>query len=331
MNAGGVMQGKAVMKRADIPTRKQVAVRVLRKLAAPRDLWRYLVFKFVTGDEYPYFDFADAFPHLARLVSGCPARRLSVDAPIFLAGLRRSGTTVLYRVMAAHSRVFLFNERFPGDRMNGRGVASQHNLLYAGHHPDRFRCLALSYLGPRLRMGYDRWGAKLALELAHPDPGSISAAALERILAAFPASRVIAITRDPRDFVMSALKRGGHDVQWWIDEYIAMMKLFDTLRAAYRDAVQIIRYEDLVLDPAATIRRCCEFAALPYESGMLDASHWSNKGPREYERTAIVPGVDKWRAAAGGELAVVRRVAAACFPPAARFGYEPGEHGGGVD
>lgn len=304
-----------------IPTRREVAAKVLRKLASPRDLRKFLEFKLISGDEYPYFDFTDLFPRLATLLNAWGPTRLDIDRPIFIAGLRRSGTTVFYRIMNAHRTLFLFNERFPGDRMSGRGTASPLNLYNSVDDPDAFRKIVRRYLSPVLRKQFERWGAKLALELAHPDPGSISVAAFDRIRAAFPNAKVIGITRDPRDFVLSALKRGGHDVEWWIDEYLAMAKLFQGLQTTADKHFMTIRYEDLVDEPENTVCRCCQFAEIAFDHVMLEPSQWSVKGPKEYESGGIVARHGNWREVTGASREVVKRTAEACFPCASYFGY----------
>ncbi len=307
---------------APIPTRREVLAKILRKLASPRDLRRFLGFKFVSGDEYPYFDFADAAPRIAGAIGRLVPSRMDLGSPVFLAGLRRSGTTLFYRLMNANRHLFLFNERFPGDRMNGRGVASQHNLYNSVDDPRQFRHLTLGYLSPWIRVRFPRWGAKLALELAYTDPGSVSRPVLTRILSAFPGTRVVGITRDPRDFVISATRRGGHDAKWWIDEYLMMTDLFTELEVSCAVNFTHVRYEDLVSQPAAVLAYVCEFVGIPFESEMLDSSRWANKGPSEYARTGIVGATDKWRSATSEDRKLSLLAANACFPAAARFGYE---------
>jgi len=307
-----------------IPTRREILFKIIRKLLSPRDLKKFLGFKAVTGDEYLYFDLMDLFPWASRILNIFSLKRLDIDSPIFLAGLRRSGTTVFYRVMNANKHLFLFNERFPGDRLNGRSVASKMNLLYAPQYSDPkvFNHRASKYFSPKIRSRYDRWGTKLALELAHPDPGSISIDAMKRVLDGFPNAKVIAITRDPRDFVLSALKRGGHDVDWWIDEYLSMMNLFNDLLKTHADSVLHVRYEDLIGNPEMTVKKCCEFSNISFDNDMLDPSKWSVKGPREYESKAISAKLDKWRDAEGEELVHVRKTIDKCFPLASQFGYK---------
>ena len=304
-----------------IPTRGEVVSKIFRKLLAPKDLKKYIEFKLVSGDEYPYFEFTDLFPWISTFLNALTINRLDIDSPFFIAGLRRSGTTVFYRVMNANSQLFLYNERFPGDRMNGRGVPSENNIFFEDNSPSFYK-LAKRYISPLVRRSFNIWGSKLALELAHPDPGSISFSALVNILAAFPKSKIVGITRDPRDFVISALQRGGRDVDWWIDEYLAMMKLYKDLQVKRPDNFMLAKYEDLVENPETVTKACCEFAGILFEKNMLDASQWSVKGPKEYVSSGIVANTYKWKSLAGESSEIIDKINQACFPLALDFGYE---------
>jgi hypothetical protein len=247
--------------------------------------------------------------------------RLQADRPIFIAGLRRSGTTLFYRIMNASDDLFLFNERVPAIGLNGFGEPTDRNI-WSVDDPAEFRRTMLRYLSPVVRLRKGFWGVKLPLELAHPDPGSVSAEGLNRIMRAFPRSRVLGIVRDPRDFVLSATKRGGHDTNWWVREYQAMIALFDELLTKYPDRVLVTRYEDLVDQPARTIERCCDFTGLKYSGRMLDPNRWSTKGPREYPAHGVVKRSGRWRQASGAEMEAVELMSVACFPAATRFGYQ---------
>ena len=74
-----------MLESVEIPKRRKVALKAVRKLFSPADLKRYLEYKFVYGNEYPYFDLVDMFPGLSRVVTAMAPRRLVVDAPVFLA------------------------------------------------------------------------------------------------------------------------------------------------------------------------------------------------------------------------------------------------------
>lgn len=289
-----------------------------RKLASPARLAGYLRFKLVEGNEYLYHDLVDAAPAVASMLRVLPSR-VDFDRPVFLAGLRRSGTTLFYRIMNAHPALFLYNERFPGDRMNGGGVSTDRNI-WSIRDAEPFRDTVRRYLGPAVRRRR-RWGVKLALELAHPDPGSVAVEGMEAVLRFFPQCRVAGIVRDPRDFVLSALKRGGQSLEFWIAEYRTMHELFVRMKDAYPDRFRIVRYEDLVQDTETTVRDCCTFFELPFLPAMLDPGSWSVKGPREYDSSRIVAQTAKWRSAEGEARLAIGRVVEACFPAAETLGY----------
>jgi len=305
-----------------IPTRRSILKKALKKLVSPADLGRFIRYRFITGNEYPFFDLTDQFPWLARTINFVAhSHKLDLDTPVFIAGLRRSGTTLLYRILNANPELFLYNERFPGDRLNGRGTACDRNLVYGHYDRDSFHRIATNYVGPSIRRRFSRWGVKLALEIAHPDPGSIDRTAVLRILDAFPKAKIVFITRDPRDFVLSALNRGGHDVQWWIDEYRALMALLEELTHDRSDSIHVVKYEDLVSNSGEVVGRCCEFAGMSYLPEMTQSDNWSIKGPQEYENRKISDNVDKWKKAEGRARTIVQETSSACFPAAAKLGY----------
>jgi hypothetical protein len=301
-------------------SRLEIAWKLLRKTVAPRDLSRFLRFKFRDGNEYPYFDLVDLFPAVGRVASWTPAR-VALERPIFIAGLRRSGTTLFYRIMHANRELFLFSERFPGIGMNGLGVPTERNI-WSITEPKEFQRAMLRYLSPWLRMCRGFWGVKLGLELAHPDPGSTSADGLKMLIAAFPEARVLGIVRDPRDFVLSATRRGGRDTEWWVAEYQELMALFGELLSAVPDRFMVVRYEDLVDSPVTTVERCCRFVGLRYDKRMLDSRRWSRRGPGDYAVDELVARHGKWREARGPDAGAVETMSAACFPAATAFGYD---------
>lgn len=304
------------------PTRTDVLKKVLVQLTHPRKLASFIRYKLRDGNEYLYYDLADMLPAVAGAAARCAPQRVDLARPLFLASLRRSGSTLFYRIMNANRDLFLFNERFPGDRMNGRGEATAANI-WSVEDPDLFRKIVYRHVGPHIRRRNRFWGVKLAMEPAHPNPGSLTVEGLAKVFRFLPGARVIGLVRDPRDFVLSALARAGHDVAWWIDEYRVMMDMFEQARSEHPDRFTTIRYEQILQDPEATIRACCSFAGLEFDETMLLPSSWSHKGPRVYASNRIVPQSEKWRKAEGPDAAIVRQVEAACFPAALRFGYLP--------
>ncbi len=300
--------------------RRHLFWRVLHHLIHPGTLPALFRYRLRDGNEYLYFDFADVFPSFAGVAARCSRQRLDLARPLFLATLRRSGSTLFYRIMHSQKNLFLFNERFPGDRLRGRGLPSDANIWSVAEEGE-FRETVLRYIGPHIRRRYRRWGVKLSMDLAHPLPGSMTQEGLRMLFKVFSAARVVGLVRDPRDFVLSALSRAGKDARWWIDEYRAMMELFEEVSGSYPERFLWVRYQQMLNEPEATIRKCCAFAGLEFDERMLWPSSWSVKGPKAYASDRIVPQAEKWRKAEGADLQVVRAVEDACFPAAERFGY----------
>lgn len=89
----------------------------------------------------------------------------------------------------------------------------------------------------------------------------------------FPDAYVIRIIRDPRDTALSLSK-----MPWWKRTFLEGLQYWKRLENNSRDffvndrLAYTLRFEDLVLDPAAELKKICDFIGIPYESNMLDTS-----------------------------------------------------------
>ena len=124
--------------------------------------------------------------------------------------------------------------------------------------------------------------------------------AIQRVL---PEARFVHVIRDGRDVALSVLDRTVKDLT------VAAVagRWQEKVSKARRDAPRLkhyleIRYEDLILDPEATLREVCEFAEIDYDEAMLD--YHERAGERLEEMKRELP-------AEGGktELSVERRMA----------------------
>ena len=98
------------------------------------------------------------------------------------------------------------------------------------------------------------WGDKSPSYLCH----------LELIRRHFPGARVVHIVRDVRDYCLSIHKAWGKDMlraaQRWVDRVDAVVSA----------EVLQVRYEDLLEDPEAQLRRVCDWLDLEFEPGMVE-------------------------------------------------------------
>lgn len=163
---------------------------------------------------------------------------------------------------------------------------------------------------PAAAYGRSRWGFK---EVRFDLPFA------ERLLEMFPGARVIHVTRDPRDVLVSvdSWQRAG----WWTAEQVReslaiWTHVNESFLGAERPWLLALRYEDLVADPAGAVTALAAHLDLPAES--LDAGVFERRiHSLQGARPAELRGFDELPADLRGlvEEDRLRRVAAG-------FGYE---------
>ena len=209
--------------------------------------------------------------------------------PVFVAGLERSGTSLLYALLASHPNIAMtrrtnlwrhfFNQH--GD------LADLENLDRCLATMRRYKRLAVLNLDfarlrreflagertyPRLfallegqvaeRMGRSRWGDKSLHTEHHADD----------IFAAYPGARILHMIRDPRDRYASSyarwkVRRGG--VGAGTGEWLASARLARRNERRHPDRYLIVGYETLATEPEASLARICAFIDEPFTRGML--------------------------------------------------------------
>ncbi|MEO5986111.1 MAG: sulfotransferase [Candidatus Limnocylindria bacterium] len=209
--------------------------------------------------------------------------------PIFVGGLERTGTSLLYALLASHPRVAMTRRTNWWTFFDGRfgDLARDENLdrclavmmRYRRHRklePDRDRLRAEFRAGEpsycRLfglleahhakRLGKPRWGDKSLLTERYAD----------RVFECFPDARILHMIRDPRDRYASSLKRwksnrggvGSATASW-----ISSVALGERNERKHPGRSMIVRYEDLAGEPEAMLRRICAFIDEPFDVEML--------------------------------------------------------------
>ncbi|MFD9317593.1 sulfotransferase family protein [Streptomyces sp. NPDC060053] len=213
--------------------------------------------------------------------------------PVFIIGTERSGSNLLRLVLDAHSRITIPHPphfmRFLAplapsygdltEQDNRRRLAADALTLLRVHlhpwpHPvdlDRvvqearptvFGVVAAIYEQHRRAEGKARWGCKSTFMVDHVDD----------VLAQYPGARFVWLVRDPSDVAASA-KRAvfGHCHPY------RMAGLWRTQQERARaaldvrgpDVVHLLRYEELVSDPALHVDRLCAFLGERPEPAML--------------------------------------------------------------
>ena len=204
--------------------------------------------------------------------------------PFFIMGCQGSGNNLVGLILARHSRISVY-------------LGTHYYVLFAA---DRHRYGDLSRPPNLARLIRDFHEMCKGRGLKTPEPGEIREALVEptfegvlaaflrsyaraegkarvgertsqhylylrEILDGFPESPVIFTARDPRDTAVTL--RGGLGTS-----LIGTIRAWNRAFAAYCDAprpVHLVRYEDLVRTPAATVAGICEFLGERYEPAML--------------------------------------------------------------
>lgn len=150
---------------------------------------------------------------------------------------------------------------------------------------------------------------------------------VDTLLDWYPRGRVVHMLRDPRAVFVSELRRRSeHAVTIpyrWIVRVPALMRTFILLEVAwawagavarhrtlsrrYPDRYRLVRFEDLVREPVATIDDVCAFLGVAPEKRMLRQKVVS-KGSRLGEAGFDADAADRWRATIGAREARVLRL-----------------------
>lgn len=209
--------------------------------------------------------------------------------PIFVAGLERSGTSLIYALLASHPNIAM-------TRRTNLWTHFYNQYGDLGETENFERCLAMMLRYKRMRplqldperirrefrqgeptygrlfalleehyaerVGKPRWGDKSLSTERYADP----------IFAAYPYARILHMIRDPRDRYASAwtrwqVSRGGigAGTAIWLDS-VALAK---RNQQQYPNRYRIVRYETLAEKPEETLREICAFIGEPYSEAML--------------------------------------------------------------
>lgn len=205
--------------------------------------------------------------------------------PLFVVGMWRSGTSLLYALLNQHSQIALMYEAelpvlsplFWGrrgksdwaERWNFWNSALERHKIdvadisaAANDVPSAVREVYGQYA---LRKGATIWGGKSPNYYDY----------LTRLANDFPEARFIVIWRDPADICRSILRAAEKDT-WFSKRGIPHRALFGLLRMK-RDCDLLLRrgvpiheieYEDLIHHPAEVMRGICDFLEIPFETRM---------------------------------------------------------------
>ena len=275
--------------------------------------------------------------------------------PLFVVGLGRSGTTVLRLMFHQHDQFAMLSEtwfcprvwerrwgfpiREPAEPFFSRLLDLYVGLLQKGDDfPVDFAAYRRRVLdGPadlaRLlsevgalwaeQHGKPRWGEKTPVHVHHM-------AVLARM---FPGASFLHIVRDPRDVASSLVDAPFAQATDPVGFAIDWLRTLDTEEQQVAEEEQLagrvlrLRYEDLVYEPEATLRRCSQVAGVDYQPQMLRfneaAADYAPDQPwmENVHRPLSDRSIGRWRDdLAPGDVEAIEGL---CHDRMLELGYEP--------
>lgn len=210
--------------------------------------------------------------------------------PIFVAGLERSGTSLMYALLATHPGLamtrrtnmwtYFYNQygdlSQPENFENCLSMMMRYKrLVKLEPDPERIRndfqqesdksyarLFALLEEHFAERKGKLRWGDKSLNTERYAEP----------IFAAYPGARILHMMRDPRDRYASVLTRWKvrrGDVGAGTAMWLSSVGLAKENQRRYPDQYKIVRYETLAAQPEETLQEICDFIDEPYVPEMI--------------------------------------------------------------
>jgi hypothetical protein len=202
---------------------------------------------------------------------------VTVDRPIYVAGLERSGTSLIFALLASHPNIAMSRRTnlwryFYGQYGDLAIDADLERCLAVMKRYKRLQVLNLDF--DRVRADFVRGtrtygrlfgliGRQVAEAEGKPrwgDKSLLTERWTEQIFEAFPDAVIVHMVRDPRDRFASSktrwkTRRGG--VGAGIAEWNGSARLGLRNQARYAGRYRVVRYEDLATDPRGTMAEVC--------------------------------------------------------------------------
>ncbi len=225
--------------------------------------------------------------------------------PVFVVGAPRTGTTLVKEILNRHPDVHLFDEvhffervwddrgrlgdladpasraraiervldivrRFGSDAdVAAELTAAEYDARLVAAGPTYPNLARVLFTTQAARKGAAVWGDSSPQDILY----------LATILAWWPDARIVALVRDPRGFLSSYKNYHRRNVATYRERYnplpVSMLwrsymtALLEAEKAPWASAVLRFRYEDLVADPEAAVRRLAAHAGVSFDPAML--------------------------------------------------------------
>jgi tetratricopeptide (TPR) repeat protein len=233
-----------------------------------------------------------------------PATSASGDAPIFVVGLPRSGTTLVDRILSSHP-----DARSAGElNAFATAVVAAVARVAGGKVPDRrtliarsaaidFQALGLDYLDRAAAAGFaGRFVDKMPLNYLY----------CGLIARALPGAAIVHVERHPMAVCYAMYKtlfQDGYPFSYSLAEiaayYAAYRRLMQFWQAALPGRIHCVAYENLVTDQHGETRRLLAACGLPWDDACLrfheNAAPTTTASASQVRRPLYASSIHQWR------------------------------------
>jgi len=200
----------------------------------------------------------------------------STDAPVFIIGMPRTGTTLVERIISQLEGV-----KSAGETYDFTLAMSSVINNYNASNPDK----KLSSLSAALEVNYSDIAAKYKNNMCgmigearqYLDKLPFNFLYCGLIIKAFPKARIIHLVRDPMDTCYAVFKTLFHqsyhfsyDLDELADYYIAYRQLMDHWHELMPGAILNVQYEELVSNPLEISKRITDFCGLHWSEELIE-------------------------------------------------------------
>ena len=206
------------------------------------------------------------------LADGINARRCSdtQEAPIFIVGLPRTGTTLTERIISSHSQVESADESFfmqlAIQRVSGIGARQ-------GMSPTTISAAAGKDIGLIAQAYMRAMNYRLSGKPMFIDKLPENVLYLGFMAKAFPAARLVLLNRNPMDACFALYKQSFFKFAYTLENLGRYYVAYDRLRSHWRkvlaDRLIEVDYESLVADQEGQTRTLLDKVGLEFESACL--------------------------------------------------------------
>ncbi len=247
----------------------------------PEAFKHYLAGNRLAGRKFDTRTFRESIKNLLYYCSRSYAERnagagLDTDAPTFVIGMPRSGTTLVEQILSSHSEVFgageLNDMKFVAAKTQQLSQFDQgYPTSLPGLKKDDYQKLGNAYLVRLREMADD------PVVTRYVDKHPLNFQFVGLIYAMFPNARVIHTVRNPLDTCLSCFFQNftkGQDYSFdltalahFYNDYRRIMEHWETV---YPGRIYTVRYEDMVENQEEETRRLIDFMGLEFEQACID-------------------------------------------------------------